>query len=279
MKLLLVCVDGLTNGWAKRPDVAAQISNLMELGGYVPVFPEFPALAVPSQACLLTGRRAARHGVLRSTDPFDTVSPYERLSYDRILAGDLPAAGWISIPSPADELRRAGPRHPSAAEFVRRVDARIGELAASARRSGAGTVVVSASPVYPAAAAIDLSPALAGVEVHVDQQVAHVYGPPDRIREIARAVRSIDRGVKVLSSAEDRSLYHIDHERAAPLVLIAPLNKHFGAASVGGAQGHLPLMMDDYGVLVADIPLPGIQRRPFIALTQAAALLSELLAK
>jgi hypothetical protein len=216
----VVYVPGLANGLAKRPDLAANISNTMEVGTYVPVFPEFPVL--PS-----TGRR-------------------------------LLGPECIVITSLWETAVAKGPKDPATIEAFRAVDAQIGDLV----KQGGDVYVVSDSAVFPVMAVIDIRPRLAPLEAKIEHQIAFVAcGPQD----VARVAQAADKGVKVIADPVTKAAYHYEGEGA---VLVAPIGKSFDATK--GAQGHLPMQIDDYGVLVSNVPLPAFQRRPFVRLTEVA---------
>jgi hypothetical protein len=206
MKPFVLFVPGLANGLAKRPDLAANISNIMEMGTYVPLFPEF----------------ARDHAELFKPDE--------------------------TIPRLRDSLIKIGPKDPAAFEEFKAVDAMIGE-----RAKGRDIVIVSDSAVFPVMASIELP----FPDAKICGQIAYVP-QPDPLK-----AKTVDKGIKVLVNPPEKSLYHIDYPG---MVLIAPMQKSFQPAK--GAQGHLPMQIDDYGVFVASFPIPAIQRRPFIRATQ-----------
>jgi hypothetical protein len=219
----------------------------------------------------------------------------------------------LNWPGLTGHLTQLGPLDPMAGGHFQKMDRTIGELASAAKQAGMATIVVSGNPMFPVAAPIAINmafrqkgwmsdsadPRSAQVFAVADHQVAHVYCKQSLAPEVARLAKSIDRGMKVLAHPDDKALYHVDHPRAGNVVLIAPVNKYFvyrwwegeapashaclgahsDAGAVRGSQGHLPSKIDDYGVLVAGIPLPRIQRRPFVGLGEIAGILSELLTR
>lgn len=213
MNPFVLYVPALANGLAKRPDLAANISNTMEVGTYVPLFPEFPVLT-------------SRHEAL--------FKPDETLTRLR------------------DTLARVGPKDPAAFEEFRAVDAVIGERVAAAKKQGKETVIVSDGAMYPVMSVISLP-----FEAKIEGQIAYVE-KADPLQ-----VKAIDRGIKVILNPPEKAVYHVDYPG---MILVAPPGKSFQPAK--GAQGHLPLQIDDYGVFVASFPIPSIQRRPFIRATE-----------
>lgn len=245
---LLLFVPGLACRLAIRPDLAKNISDLIEQGSFAPLFPVFPALPAAILETLRTGRWPGEHGVLH---------------------GPPNLAGVRLLDSFALACRERGPRDPALAEAFRALDAEIGAMAAS--RDG-NVVILSDGSLGPAAVSIDIDAALrerfgGAVESRTEEQVSFIRTA--RIVETARFVQSLDRGIRVLCTAAERAAYRIDHPNAGDVVAVAPANRRFGTPGPRATRGQLPIHPDDYGVLISSRPLAWAQGRRFLLATEA----------
>lgn len=137
-------------------------------------------------------------------------------------------------------LQRLGPSSKAIENDVKAVDALIGELAAAAKKSGAGVVVLSEYGMSDVTGAIEINRIfrkrgwigvrdIKGTDylelgdckafALVDHQVAHVYLNGVRESEVVDALP----GVKLVQPSE----VGLDHERAGDLVAIAPRGQWF----------------------------------------------------
>ncbi len=64
MKLLVINCAALSAKLATRSDLAKNTSFLIEKGGFLPLYPVFPALTIPAQASLTTGTYPDEHGMI-----------------------------------------------------------------------------------------------------------------------------------------------------------------------------------------------------------------------
>jgi hypothetical protein len=254
---IFLYVPGLACRMAIRPDLAKNLSNLIERGSFVPLFPVFPALPAPMLATLRTGRWPGEHGVL--------LGPAVDADAD---------AGVRALDSFDRACRERGPADPALAEAFRALDDEIGALAEGC---GDDVVIVSDGALSPAAASIDIDAALRDrfgdrAAPRTEEQVSFIRTP--LVSDVALFVQSLDRGMRVLSTAAERAVYRIDHPNAGDVVAIAPPNRRFGSAGPRGTRGHLPFRPDDYGVLVSSKPLPWADGRRFLLAVEAARALS-----
>lgn len=245
---LLLFVPGLACRLAIRPDLAKNLSTLIEQGTFTPLFPGFPALPAPILTTLRTGRWPGEHGVLH---------------------GPAEPAGFCVLSSFELACRERDPRDPSLAESFRALDAEIGSLADAHEGN---VIVLSDGALWPAAASIDIDAALRdrfgeAVESRTEEQVSFIRTAS--ISETARFIQSLDRGVRVLCSVAERAAYRIDHPNAGDLIAIAPPNRRFGTSGPRVTRGQLPLQIEDYGVLISSQPLAWAEGRRFLLATEA----------
>ena len=154
----------------------------------------------------------------------------------------------IYLPHLDYSLQRLGPKHPSIAQEVARVDAVCGELIEAARRAGAQVVALSEYGITEVSNPVHINRALrragwlkvreelgrelldAGASdafAVADHQIAHIYvRRPELVPEVAAVVRGLPGVERVLDEAGKR-MAGLQHARSGELVAMARCDSWF----------------------------------------------------